>query len=133
MPYNGYTSAERIRSWQLQKFYEFNGWCQRQQQCCVTGALGIVDWHNENYFEPWIAPPISKALHKALHQRFRYPERWRALLAEIKEPSWVHDLSVSAIDLATAQRAQHLHTIESLLERAPHPEWVLIPPDEFDR
>jgi hypothetical protein len=41
MPYNGYTSAERIRSWQLQKFYEFNGWCQRQQQCCVTGALGI--------------------------------------------------------------------------------------------
>lgn len=48
-PYNGFSGGARIRGWQLNRFYELNGWLRYDDVCSVTGMAGGAGLHNEDY------------------------------------------------------------------------------------
>ncbi|AJX20212.1 hypothetical protein X979_4963 [Burkholderia pseudomallei MSHR7527] len=62
-PYNGFSGGARIRGWQLNRFYELNGWLRYDDVCSVTGMAGGAGLHNEDYSRPWNAYPVSKRAH----------------------------------------------------------------------
>jgi len=132
--YNGFTSAERIRGWQLFKFYEINGWVKPNEACSITGARSDVVWHDEDYFRPWLPYSISRRSHQLLHMRFRRPDLWEKFLAEMALPvGWFRQLSLNAVDVATERRASGEGSPECIVAAAPHPSWVHVPLDQFKR
>ncbi|MCE4543413.1 MULTISPECIES: hypothetical protein [unclassified Caballeronia] len=129
-PYNGFSGGARIRGWQLNRFYRQNGWLRYGRACSVTGAVGDVGLHNEDYSKPWAAYPVSKRAHTLIHTRARFPKAWAAFLAtEALSDTWARTLSIDG-GVATADRDCN---VVHLLEHAPHPPWVVVRENEFDR
>jgi hypothetical protein len=129
-PYNGFSGGARIRGWQLNRFYRQNGWLHYDGVCSVTGAAGDVGLHNEDYSRPWAAYPVSKRAHTLIHTRARFSKAWANFLAnEALSDTWAKTLlpdgGVSIADRDCG--------VVHLLEHAPHPEWVVVPENEFDR
>jgi hypothetical protein len=79
-PYNGFSGGERIRGWQLLRFYELNGWLRYPAVCWVAGQCVGVVLHNEDYFRPWEALPVSRRAHLLIHTRMRYRRAWQSFL-----------------------------------------------------
>lgn len=128
-PYNGFSGGARIRGWQLNRFYRQNGWLHYDGVCSVTGAVGDVDLHDEDYLRPWTAYPVSKRAHTLIHTRARFPKAWAAFLANSALPdTWAKSLSPDG-GVATVGRDC---CVVHLLEHAPHPPWVVVPENEFD-
>ncbi|HHT9007275.1 TPA: hypothetical protein ACT5B2_003405 [Burkholderia cenocepacia] len=128
-PYNGFSGSARIRGWQLNRFYRQNGWLRYEGMCSVTGAVGDVGLHNEDYSKPWAAYPVSKRAHSLIHTRARFPKAWAAFVTtEALSDTWARTLSMDG-GVATADRDCN---VVHLLEHAPHPPWVVVPEDEFD-
>lgn len=50
--YNGFTSDERIRGWQLIHLLFDAGLQQKQTICSITGSDRGTGCHCENYYEP---------------------------------------------------------------------------------
>lgn len=129
-PYNGFSGGARIRGWQLNRFYRQNGWLHYDGECSVTGVVGDVGLHNEDYSRPWAAYPVSKRAHTLIHTRVRFPKAWAAFLANEALPdTWAKTLSPDG-GISIADRDCG---VVRLLEHAPHPAWVVVPEDEFDR
>ncbi|MCA8005146.1 hypothetical protein [Burkholderia cenocepacia] len=129
-PYNGFSGAARIRGWQLLRFYRQNGWLHYDGVCSVTGAVCDATLHDEDYLRPWTAYPVSKRAHTLIHTRARFPKAWAAFLANEALPdAWAKSLSPDG-GVATVDRDCR---VVHLLEHAPHPPWVVVPENEFDR
>ncbi|CAJ6397066.1 Uncharacterised protein [Burkholderia pseudomallei] len=129
-PYNGFSGAARIRGWQLNRFYRQNGWLRYGDVCSVTGTVGGVGLHNEDYSRPWAAYPVSKRAHTLIHTRARFSKAWANFLANEALPdTWARTLSPDG-GVSIADRGCD---VVHLLEHAPHPAWVVVPEDEFDR
>jgi hypothetical protein len=62
--------------------------------------------------------------------RFRWPERWMRFIEEETLPgTWARALLVQPLPLRrTRSAAQH---VERMLAEAPHPDWVVVPLDQF--
>ncbi|KIG10930.1 hypothetical protein AWB72_01223 [Caballeronia concitans] len=128
-PYNGFSGGARIRGWQLLRFYQQNGWLYYDDVCSVTGMAGGVGLHNEDYSRPWTAYPVSKRSHTLIHARARYPNAWTEFLAnEALSGTWAKGLSHDG----GASTADRDCGVVHLLEHAPHPQWVVVPENEFD-
>jgi hypothetical protein len=129
-PYNGFSGGARIRGWQLNRFYRQNGWLHYDGLCSVTGAVGDVGLHNEDYSRPWTAYPVSKRAHTLIHTRARFSKAWAKFLASEALPdTWAKTLSLDGGVSIADRDCGVIH----LLEHAPHPEWVVVPENEFDR
>lgn len=129
-PYNGFSGGARIRGWQLNRFYRQNGWLHYDDMCSVMGSVGDVGLHNEDYSRPWAAYPVSKRAHTLIHTRARYAKAWAAFLANEALPgTWAKTLSPDGGVSIADRDCGVVH----LLEHAPHPPWVVVPEDEFDR
>ncbi|CAB3791405.1 hypothetical protein [Paraburkholderia caffeinilytica] len=128
-PYNGFSGGARIRGWQLNRFYRQNGWLHYDDVCSVTGAVGEVGLHNEDYSRPWTAYPVSKRAHTLIHTRARFSKAWSAFLTkEALSDTWAKTLSPDGGVSIADRDCGVVH----LLEHAPHPEWVSLPENEFD-
>ncbi|MBU9165259.1 hypothetical protein [Burkholderia multivorans] len=127
-PYNGFSGGARIRGWQLNRFYELNGWLRYDDVCSVTGMAGGAGLHNEDYSRPWNAYPVSKRAHTLIHTRARFGKAWAAFLdSEALPDTWAKTLSSDGgVPIADRDCG-----IVHLLERAPHPAWVVVPEQEF--
>ncbi|WP_233620273.1 hypothetical protein [Burkholderia multivorans] len=129
-PYNGFSGAARIRGWQLVRFYQRNGWLHYDDVCSVTGNAGGTGLHNEDYSRPWNALPVSKRSHTLIHTRARFPKTWAIFLAnEALSDTWATTLSPDG-GVSVADRDCG---VVQLLDHAPHPPWVVVPENEFDR
>ena len=82
LTYNGFTSDERARGWQVSRWFLDNGWREMSESCSITGDNANVVNHNENYYEPWAPYALSRGTHMALHQRFKKPNWWKRIVAE---------------------------------------------------
>lgn len=129
-PYNGFSGADRRRGAQLLQFFARNGWTLPPRACSVTGVTRNLKWHNEDYDRPWTALAVSRRAHRFIHMRFRWPDRWRRFLREEAMPeSWAWSLSEKAVPVSRARTAaEH---VEVMLAEAPHPDWVVVPVNEF--
>ncbi|MBT2793472.1 hypothetical protein J7I88_22695 [Paraburkholderia strydomiana] len=128
-PYNGFSGGARIRGWQLNRFYRQNGWLRYDDVCSVTGTVGDMGLHNEDYSRPWAAYPVSKRAHTLIHTRARFPKAWVAFLANEALPdTWAKTLPPDG-GVSIAHRDCG---VVNLLEHAPHPRWVVVPENEFD-
>ncbi|GAA7756803.1 hypothetical protein HpMS107_07910 [Helicobacter pylori] len=126
-PYNGYCGAARIRGWQLLRFYQANGWLTYIDVCSVTGTAGRTQLHNEDYARPWDAYPVSKRAHALIHTRARCPNAWADFLRDEALPNtWATTLSQER------DGASRACSIADLLEHSPHPDWVVVPEQEFE-
>lgn len=129
-PYNGFSGGARIRGWQLVRFYQRNGWLHYDDVCSVTGNAGDTGLHNEDYSRPWAALPVSKRSHTLIHTRARFPKAWATFLAnEALSDTWATTLSPDG-GVSVADRDCG---VVQLLDHAPHPPWVVVPENEFDR
>lgn len=128
--YNGFSSDERIRGWQVERWFVDNGWLDRPVRCSITGATKNVGFHDEDYYTPWEPIQIGRGVHMALHQRFSRPAWWNRILREntVTGDEWFCSLSTDAdIDLAGRYRAMHGDDIQDVLGRAPVPDNIPIP------
>lgn len=131
-PYNGFTGDERIRGWQVERWFVDNGWLVRAQHCSVTGTTVNVVTHDENYYLPWEPIFICRSAHMALHQRFTRPAWWQRIVRENARTGeeWFCHLSMEPnYDLAGTLRRKRGEDIRDLFDRAPVPEGIAIPWD----
>lgn len=130
--YNGFTSEERIRCWQLQWLLIDLGRLELPRQCSITGSRENVVFHSENYFEPTTIFGISTDAHKLLHQRFYRPDAWQQLITRyiVTGDEWYAKLALEPIDLASELR-QKLGPDWSLTLFAALPSGVTINPTEI--
>jgi hypothetical protein len=131
-PYNGFTSEERIRGWQLIWLLIDLGLQVKPTTCSMTGSNKNIGIHSENYYEPWNSFPISAGPHSILHRRFRYPQPWLRLVEQhaVTSEEWFCHLKMEPIDLAAELRAQRGREIADIFARAPLPEGITIPRDQ---
>lgn len=115
-PYNGFTGIERIRGWQLTRWAINVGILRQPSICSISGEVGdynVIQYHNENYYDPLAPRQIHKMLHRTLHQRFRNPDKWQMVvdryIANSEDP-WFAELPEQEPDLASALRRQGLDT-----------------------
>jgi hypothetical protein len=117
--YNGFTHEERVRGWQLLMFLTDNGLLQRPTVCCISGRRDRLQLHSENYFD-WRAYALNQSIHMALHQRFRRPDRWRAIVEQyaITGEEWFARLTLTPLNVAGQLRAKHGDEIADIFRRA---------------
>lgn len=133
--YNGFTSQERIRGWQLTWLLRDLGLLTKPTRCSITGSEERVGFHDENYYEPWSPYPICASAHSILHRRFRNPEPWLRLVEKhaVTGNEWFCFLSVDPIDLAGQLRAKHGLQICDVFARASLPSGIAVPTDQIYR
>lgn len=128
-PYNGFSGGSRIRGWQLLRFYQTNGWLVRDEICSVTGVTGETQLHCEDYARPWDAFPVSSRAHRLIHTRQRYPRAWASFVAnEVPPNNWATFLSADCVCATAGADCSG----GDLVQRAPHPAWVVVPEWEFE-
>ena len=128
--YNGFTGAERVRGWQVSRWFQDTGQKIDPRkltcECSICGSTKNAGYHNENYYAPWTAKLVCKSCHYYLHARFRNENALPVLLkraGERKDAKWAYALMSNEIDLAGDLRAQHGEGIRNFpdLIQAPHP------------
>lgn len=126
--YNGFTHEERVRGWQLLMFMLDNRLLEKPTVCCISGRRDRVQMHSESYYD-WHTYPLNQSIHLALHNRFRSPDRWRAIVAQytVTGDEWFARLSVTPIDLAGQLRAEQGPEIADIFRRAAIEEQISIP------
>jgi hypothetical protein len=126
--YNGFKHAERVRGWQLVRWFEDNGWLIPAVTCCISGSTECVSRHSENYYD--LSPyPICQSVHFALHRRFKRPNEWRRIVDKFSATGeeWFARLSLCPEDLASGLRAEYGPAATDIFGRAPIPARVPIP------
>ena len=106
LSYNGFTSAERIRGWQIQGWLlEMNFLTPITPADCMVcaGARGAknAEYHLENYYDPYRAGiPLCDSCHTQLHNRFTKESLWSDTLLLYKQDLdvWTDRLSHSKED-----------------------------------
>jgi hypothetical protein len=127
--YNGFSGGDRIRGWQLIRLYQANGWLSVPDVCSVTGQAGGTQLHNEDYSRPWDPYPVSKRAHMLIHGRARFTKAWSTFLAtEALPDTWAAALAPQNDTILVEEN----FSARKLLDRAPHPDWVVVPFNEFD-
>lgn len=113
--YNGFSSAERIRGWQIQWLLIHCGLRPgfRPEKTCTicSNSHSRVGLHSENYYAPWEFIWICQSCHGKLHKRYAQPEPWLKLMDTYYDhppAKWATDLNMNpAYDLAGHERAEH--------------------------
>ena len=119
--YNGFTHEERVRGWQLHWQLIEDGQLPPATTCCISKASYKVQYHSENYYEPWNPYPISQPIHLALHRRFSVPEAWKSIVEQysVTGQEWYALLEITPINLAAELRAAHGFQIADIFDRIP--------------
>ncbi|MEP9374412.1 hypothetical protein [Mesorhizobium sp. KR1-2] len=126
--YNGFTHEERVRGWQLVMFLIDNRLMAKPTVCCISGRTDRVQLHSESYYH-WHPHALTQSIHLALHQRFRSPDRWRAIVAQyaVTGDEWFARLSLTPVDLAGQLRAKYGLQITDVFGTASQSYGVHIP------
>lgn len=119
--YNGFTHEERVKGWQLHCYLIDIGYLVPASVCSVSGSTQNVQYHSENYYEPWNPLPICQTLHLALHKRFSRPEAWKAIVQKNVSTGdeWFAKLKLEPINLAAHLRSLHGNSVANIFERVP--------------
>ncbi|MBB3147742.1 hypothetical protein FHS21_004174 [Phyllobacterium trifolii] len=119
--YNGFTHEERVKGWQLHWHLIDIGYLVPPSVCSVSGSTQNVQYHSENYYEPWNPYPICRTLHLALHKRFSRPEDWKAIVQRyvLTGEEWFAKLAAEPTDLAAHLRSLHGDAVANVLDRLP--------------
>lgn len=137
-PYNGFSGIERIRCWQLARWAINVGILRSPHQCSISGAVGdgrVIQYHSENYYDPFGAKMIHSSLHKTLHQRFKNPAKWEMVKNRYRDSSsdkWFLDIPDQEPDYAKELQKHGVNSdymvlkfIEELPRGAPRPSGLL--------
>ncbi|PSH56318.1 hypothetical protein CU103_30120 [Phyllobacterium sophorae] len=108
-----------MRGWQLHSLLIEDGYLPGATICCISGSTHKVQYHSENYYEPWNSYPISQPIHVALHRRFSQPEAWTAILEHhsVTGQEWFAQLQMTPVDFAAELRAAHGSQITRVFDR----------------
>ena len=113
-PYNGFISYERIRGWQVTHWLidigELPDPKSETCSCSICGKTKGVNYHNENYYEPWTAKLVCQSCHYFIHTRFRIEHALPVLRKRAgtnESAQWVYSLSKERINLAEQLREKH--------------------------
>ncbi|MCP5381352.1 MAG: hypothetical protein H6912_03205 [Kordiimonadaceae bacterium] len=100
--YNGFTSDERIRTWQIGTYLLNIGAIKKPDQCDICKKVGPVGFHSENYYDIRMDPFLCKSCHTILHNRFKYPDQWNYLVNQNieKVETWFSILIPTKVNLA---------------------------------
>ena len=79
--YNGFTPQQREKSLVWQKAQILNGRYPAASQCCACGQTeGVIDYHQEDYSEPYgdhiFKYQLCYICHMMVHCRFSAPRAW---------------------------------------------------------
>lgn len=131
--YNGFTSQERVRGWQLLWLLIDLGLLPLPTKCSITGSIDRPTYHGENYYDPCSSFPVSAGVHRILHRRFRDPDPWRQLVDAhtVTGDEWFCALSLERIDLAADLRARHGPGIVDIFARALLPQGLNVPAEQI--
>lgn len=110
--YNGFTGRERARGAQWGRWADMVGLRTRAYKLpcsvCWRGAAegARVQYHNENYYEPWTAKTICGSCHKILHQRFYKHAEFYGLQRSVRDVAdeWFLALTHKQVDVAAQVR-----------------------------
>jgi hypothetical protein len=119
--YNGFAHEDRVSGWQLHWQLIEDGHLPLAISCCISGSTQKVQYHSENYYEPWNAYPVSQPIHLALHRRFSKPEAWKSVLEQysVTGQEWFALLEMTPINLAAELRAAQGRQVANIFDRAP--------------
>lgn len=119
--YNGFTHEERVRGWQLQWQLIEDGQLPPATTCCISNSSHNVQYHSENYYEPWNLYPVSQPIHLTLHRRFSVPEAWKFVVEQfsLTGQEWYALLEITPINLAAELRSAHGCQIADIFDRIP--------------
>lgn len=122
--YNGFTHDERVKGWQLHWYLIDNGYLVFPTICSVSGTTESVQYHSENYYEPWNPYPVCRTLHLALHKRFSRPDDWKTIVKKyaVTGDEWFAKLKMDPIDLAAQLRLRHGDVVANIFDRMPATE-----------
>ena len=113
--YNGFSGSERNKVAALQRKAILAGEFPAPTQCelCLTTS-GRLNYHNEDYSQPFDVHPICWGCHSALHIRFTKPERWEKRKQIIRsqrdaagvptEDPWWENLTLEPVDINPQHR-----------------------------
>ena len=104
--YNGFTGAERLRTFEIAKWLIEGGVLQHSSRCDI--CKGPADQqHAEDYFDLTTWMDICKGCHTSLHGRFRTPAAWARRLERyrIAANHWARRLPATEIDVAGFHRS----------------------------
>lgn len=110
-PYNGFSSDERIRMWQVQEWAREAGLYPSLGTCVACGARPGEIFHSENYADLWNVIRVCRSCHSAIHSRFRHSAAWARrlkLLPGGTASSWLKLLPLAPIDVAGWLRARNV-------------------------
>lgn len=79
--YNGYSGELRAKAQRWLNMMVASKMLVRSRYCCACAGGGIIDFHAEDYSEPFTlektaAFPLCFSCHMAVHNRFRNPSSW---------------------------------------------------------
>ena len=98
--YNGFTMAERRAVNPLLRAARASGLLDAPQTCSICSIMQSavapirMEWHLEDYRHYLRPYAICHSCHWALHARFDRPQRWMSLIANCRNNSWVHQLTM---------------------------------------
>lgn len=104
--YNGFTSNERIRTWQVGTYTLKIGAIKKPNHCDICKKIGPVGFHSENYYDIRMDPFLCRSCHTILHNRFKHSNSWCDLIKRVGEEGeiWYLTLKTNEIDLASYLR-----------------------------
>lgn len=110
-PYNGFSSAERIRVWQTERWLVASGKICEPTCCSVCGSTERVARHSEDYSDVSRAVDVCAPCHSAIHLRFWRPSAWQAIITRNSRSGneWFGLLPNTPFDLADYLRRKALH------------------------
>ena len=105
--YNGFTSKERLRTFEIAKWLIASEAMQHTERCSICGAAADQQ-HAEDYFDLHTWMDICRSCHTSLHSRFRTPDAWERRLASHSLPTdhWAVRLPAFPIDVAAFHRSR---------------------------
>jgi hypothetical protein len=75
--YNGFTSDERLRGWQMVKWLSAQNILMSPDRCDICGSQDRLQRHSENYYNPFRAAVVCGNCHRLIHFRFWRWNQWR--------------------------------------------------------
>lgn len=128
-PYNGFSSEERIRGWQVSWWLRERGHLPpfKALTCSICRAGNFVNVHLEDYFDPYQGGiALCGHCHRALHRRFKNPDGWRNVLLRngCDLEVWAERLTPAEdADLATFQVGEYGEIVRTCTLFIPDREW----------
>lgn len=107
--YNGFTSDERLHTWQLVRWLEAQGVLAPLERCDICGSSDRLQRHSENYYNPMQAAIVCGSCHRLIHLRFWRWHEWRDLCwkHDALGSKWFSVLEIKQPDVAGYLREKH--------------------------